>query len=143
MAVRAAKPDATKEPGLRSPWESFRSDAERIARSPRWVTEDQYSAVLGDLLLERADAYVWLDLPRRTVIFRVIRRSAVNALTRRELWNGNREGFRDWLDPEHSIRWAWSQHAHKRHSTLDRLVLMPRGRRELEYLSMNDNQPGS
>ncbi len=30
------------------------------------------------------------------------------ALTRRELWNGNRESFRNWLDPEHPIRWAWA-----------------------------------
>jgi hypothetical protein len=30
----------------------------------------------------------------------------VQATTRRELWNGNRETFRDWLDPDHPIRWA-------------------------------------
>ena len=64
---------------------AFRSDVERIAWTPRWVTEDQYHSVLGDLLLTRADTYVWLDLPRRTVMFRVIRRSLGRALTGREL----------------------------------------------------------
>ena len=66
------------------------------------------------LLLARADTYVWLDLPRLTIMLRVIRRSVNRAVTRRELWNGNRENFRNWLDPEHPIRWAWSQHAARR-----------------------------
>jgi adenylate kinase family enzyme len=107
------------------PRTAFRSDVEQIARSPRWVTEDQYHSVLGDLLLTRADTYIWLDLPRRTVMFRVIRRSVSRALAGRELWNGNREGFRDWLDPEHPIRWAWSQHAAKRRRTHDGLRCHP------------------
>lgn len=114
------------------PREAFRSDTERFAASPRWVTEDQYTSKLGDLLLARADTYVWLDLPRRTVMFRVLRRSVSRALTRRELWNGNREGFRDWLDPEHPIRWAWAQHAAKRSRTRDRL----RGRPHLTVIRL-------
>jgi adenylate kinase family enzyme len=60
------------------------------------VTEDQYSRFLGDLLWARADTVIWLDLPRRTVMWRVLRRSAVRAITRRELWNGNRD-VRHWL----------------------------------------------
>jgi adenylate kinase family enzyme len=108
------------------PRAEFRSEVERIARSSHWVTEDQYRSVLGDLLLERADVYLWLDLPRRTVMFRVIRRSVGRAVTGRELWNGNRESFRDWLDPGHPIRWAWTQHAAKRHRTRDRLRGHPR-----------------
>jgi adenylate kinase family enzyme len=83
---------------------AFRSEVEEFVQTQRWVTEDQYRTVLGDLLLARADTYICLDLPRRTVLFRVIRRSLVRALTRRELWNSNRENFRDWLDPEHPIR---------------------------------------
>src|SRR5580658_4691052 len=61
-------------------WEpraAFRSEVEEFAQTQRWVTEDQYRTVLGDLLLARADTYIWLDLPRRTVLFRVIRRSLV------------------------------------------------------------------
>jgi adenylate kinase family enzyme len=108
------------------PRAAFRSDVEQIAHSPRWVTEDQYHSVLGDLLLARADVYLWLDLPRRTVMFRVIRRSMSRALTRRVLWNGNRESFRAWLDPEHPIRWAWSRHAVKQRRIHDRLREHPR-----------------
>ena len=103
------------------PREAFRADVEQFARTPRWVTEDQYHSVLDDLLLTRADTYVWLDLPRPTIMFRVFRRSLHRASTGRELWNGNRESFRDWLDPEHPLRWAWSQHAAKRRRTQDQL----------------------
>ncbi|MFI0349678.1 hypothetical protein [Actinomadura sp. 9N407] len=107
------------------PRAEFRSEVEQIARAPRWVTEDQYHSLLGDLLPARADVYIWLDLPRRTVMFRVIRRSVSRALTGRVLWNGNRESFRDWLDPEHPIRWAWSRHAVKRRRIHDRLSDRP------------------
>jgi hypothetical protein len=31
-----------------------------------------------------------------------------------ELWNGNRESFARWLDPEHPIRWAWATFDEKR-----------------------------
>ncbi|KJY35397.1 adenylate kinase [Streptomyces sp. NRRL S-495] len=108
-----------------TPRPEFRSDVEAFAATGRWVTEDQYTGKLGDLLPARADTYVWLDLPRRTVMQRVLRRSAARALTRRELWNGNRESLRGWLDPEHPIRWAWTRHSAHRRRTLDRLAAHP------------------
>ncbi|WP_283136895.1 hypothetical protein [Rhizohabitans arisaemae] len=97
-----------------TPRPEFEAEVAAFSAGPRWVTEDQYRSRLGSLLWERADTVIWLDLPRRTVMGRVLRRSLVRAATRRELWNGNREGFRDWLDPEHPIRWAWSGHAKRR-----------------------------
>jgi len=103
----------------------FESDVATFSSEPRWVTEAQYHSLLHDLLWQRADTVVWLDLPRRTVIQRVVRRSVVRAVTRRELWNGNRESFRDWFDPEHPIRWAWSQYARKRTDTMRRIARHP------------------
>jgi hypothetical protein len=44
----------------------------------------------------------------------VVRRSISRAVTKRELWNGNREYAREWIKADHPIRWAWSQHARKR-----------------------------
>ncbi|RJL34369.1 AAA family ATPase [Bailinhaonella thermotolerans] len=102
----------------------FEAEVEEFSRGPRWVTEAQYSS-LGDLLWSRADTVIWLDLPRRTVMARVVRRSLWRALTRRELWNGNRERWRDWLGPEHPIRWAWSGHARKRLSVAERVRRHP------------------
>ena len=110
----------------------FEADVEAFTAGPRWVTEDQYSAVLGHLIWQRADTLIWLDLPRGTVMWRVVRRSFIYAGTRRELWNGNRERFRDWLDPGHPIRWAWAQHASKRERVAGRVAAHP----ELEVVRL-------
>ncbi|WP_067481496.1 adenylate kinase [Actinomadura hibisca] len=101
-------------------WEprpTFVTEVTAFSATGRWVTEDQYHGKLGDLLWERADTVVWLDLPRRTVMARVLRRSVSRAVTGRELWNGNRERWRDWLRADHPVRWAWTQHARKRAAT--------------------------
>lgn len=103
----------------------FEADVARFAAEARWVTEDQYYGPLGDLLWRRADTLVWLDLPRRDVMRQVIRRSVVRAATRRELWNGNRESVRGWLDPGHPMRWAWSQHYRKRFTVAERIEEHP------------------
>jgi adenylate kinase family enzyme len=84
-----------------------------VVAGDAWVIDGNYGLV-RPLVLARADTVVWLDFNRWTVMQRVIRRSVSRAVTRRELWNGNREDFRTWLDPDHPIRWAWSQHGRKR-----------------------------
>lgn len=103
----------------------FESDVKEFSGQDRWVTEDQYHRLLGDLLWDRADTVIWLDLPRRTVMWRVVRRSVARAVTRRPLWNGNRESIRDWLDPDHPIRWAWSQFDRRRKETMERAARHP------------------
>lgn len=54
--------------------QDFETDVDTFSAGSRWVTEDQYHTALGDLLWQRADTVIWLDLPRRTVMQRVIRR---------------------------------------------------------------------
>ncbi|MEU7852822.1 hypothetical protein [Nonomuraea sp. NPDC049141] len=103
----------------------FEAEVDEFSRGERWVTEDQYHRFLGDLLWERADTAVWLDLPRRTVMWRVVRRSLGRAITRRELWNGNREDWSAWLEPDHPIRWAWTHHQRRRTQTADRITRHP------------------
>ncbi len=62
------------------------------------------------MLWSRATHLVWLDHERRVIMARVIRRSLVRAVDRRELWpgTGNRERFASWFRASHPIRWAWS-----------------------------------
>ena len=67
--------------------------------------------------MARADTVIWLDLPRRTVMRRIIWRTLRRIAGRTELWNGNRERWRNFftLDKEESvIVWAWQTHAANR-----------------------------
>jgi adenylate kinase family enzyme len=94
------------------PVDEFRRRVAAVVAGDAWVVDGNYSAV-RDLVWARADTVVWLDLPRRTVMWQVVSRTLRRTLTRVELWNGNREPvtglFR--LDPERSIiRWAWIKH---------------------------------
>ncbi|MFD6452060.1 hypothetical protein ACFWF3_14870 [Nocardia sp. NPDC060220] len=90
--------------------------AERIA-GDAWVVDGNYRGKLGDLVWRRADTVAWFDLPRSLVMRQIVGR----ALTGRELWNGNRERWREMisLDPARSvIMWAWTTHAKNRASYL-------------------------
>ena len=78
-----------------------------------WVVDGNYSAV-RDVVWPRATTIVWLDYDRGVVMRRVLRRSVERAITRRPLWNDNREQAREWLAPDHPIRWAWRTHADRR-----------------------------
>jgi adenylate kinase family enzyme len=67
----------------------FEDDVARVAAASSWVSERQYAAV-RELLLEQADLLVWLDLPRRVVMRRVIRRTVGRRVRREVLWSGTR-----------------------------------------------------
>jgi adenylate kinase family enzyme len=92
--------------------DAFRAEVAARATGDGWVMCGNYSAVV-DLVWARADTVVWLDLPRRVVMRRVIGRTVRRSVTRAELWNGNREPLANlyrW-NPERSIiRWAWTHH---------------------------------
>jgi adenylate kinase family enzyme len=77
-----------------------------------WVVDGNYRAVRA-MVWERATAVVWLDLPRHVVMRRIIWRTTRRVTGRIELWNGNRETWRNvfTLDPDESvILWAWQRH---------------------------------
>ena len=60
---------------------------------------------------------MWLDLPRRQALRQVTGRSLRRALTREELWNGNRERLRDHLslDPMRSMpAYVWAFYDRKK-----------------------------
>ncbi len=95
------------------PDDEFRARVREAVAGDAWVVDGNY-AVVRPIVLERATAVVWLDYSRPRVMQQVIRRSVRRGATRQELWNGNREDPRTWLDAEHPIRWAWTHHARKR-----------------------------
>jgi adenylate kinase family enzyme len=95
------------------PEDEFRRVVGVAAAGAGWVMDGNYS-VVRPIVWARADTVVWLDLPRRTVMRQVVWRTLRRAVTRQELWNGNREPLRNFLtwEPEESvISWAWHNHA--------------------------------
>lgn len=78
-----------------------------------WVIDGNYSRVRDQLVWPSADTVVWLDLPRRVVMTRLLRRTLRRVLFREELWNGNRERVTNLMswDPHRSIlRWGWTRY---------------------------------
>jgi adenylate kinase family enzyme len=93
--------------------EEFQRRVSEFIASDSWVTDGNYSSRVQPLIWTRADTVIWLDLPRRTVMRRVILRTLRRMSTGTELWNGNREQWRDLftLDPDRSIIvWTWKNH---------------------------------
>jgi adenylate kinase family enzyme len=118
LAARLGLPhfelDATyHQPGWNElPLDDYRAEVARLVAADAWVVDGNYS-VIQHLVWSRADTVVWIDLPRSLVMRRIIRRSVARVVTRQELWNGNRERWRNLLslDPTQSvIAWAWTQH---------------------------------
>jgi adenylate kinase family enzyme len=82
-----------------------------IAAAPEgWVMDGNYFGKLGDLVLERADTVVLLDLPHRTVLGRVLWRTLTRVVMRTELWNGNRERLRDAFGRNSIVWWVVRTH---------------------------------
>jgi len=96
LGVRFVELDALAHgPGWSElPAEELRARVEPIAADDAWVIDGTYRDKLGDLVLERADVVVWLDLPVRVWLPRLVRRSLRRILLREELWHGNRETWR-------------------------------------------------
>jgi adenylate kinase family enzyme len=93
--------------------EEPRDRTDRATAGDCWVCDGNYEAV-RDLVWGRATQLVWLDYERPLIMARVIRRSVWRAITRKPMWNENREDWRSWADPEHPIRWAWAKHGERR-----------------------------
>jgi adenylate kinase family enzyme len=90
-----------------APDDDFRARVDAATVGPAWVVDGNYGQV-RELTWGRADTLVWLDYPRWITMPRVVRRSVARAVTGEELWNGNRENWRTWADPDHPIRWSWT-----------------------------------
>jgi adenylate kinase family enzyme len=89
----------------------FVQRVDEFSQAPGWVVDGNYSAV-RELVWSRADTVIWLDLPRRRVMRQVIWRTLRRLATKAELWNGNREQWRNLFGPpeESIIAWAWTKH---------------------------------
>ncbi|MEO5792576.1 MAG: shikimate kinase [Gaiellaceae bacterium] len=88
-----------------TPDDELRAVVEPIVVSNEWVIDGGYWGKLGDLVLRNADVVVWLDLPMRIWLPRLIRRTSGRVIRREELWSGNRETVRSFLFSRDSLPW--------------------------------------
>jgi adenylate kinase family enzyme len=98
------------------PSSEFERRVAEVAAQPSWVLDGSYSAV-RHVIWPRAECVVWLDLPRLVVTSRVFRRTVRRCAIRQELWNGNRDRWRDMLstDPNTStVAAAWKRYPEQR-----------------------------
>jgi len=77
-----------------TPADELRKLVEPIVAGDAWVIDGVYRSKLGDLVLANADTVLWLDLPIRVWLPRLVRRTVRRIRTREKLWNDNRERVR-------------------------------------------------
>lgn len=102
--------------------EELRARVSQALSGDAWTIDGNYSAV-RDIVWSRANTIVWLDYSLPVVMSRVTRRTIRRFVLREELWNGNRERFREAFFSRDSIIW-WA--------------LSTYGRRKREYPRLFD-----
>jgi adenylate kinase family enzyme len=76
---------------VETPDDELRRIVEPILAEDGWVIDGVYQRKLGTRVLDAADTVVWLDLPIRVWLPRLVRRTARRITGRETLWNGNKE----------------------------------------------------
>jgi adenylate kinase family enzyme len=83
--------------------EELREKVEQALSGDGWVTDATYRNKLRGLVQARADTIVWLDLPLRIVLWRLLRRTHRRIRDRTVLWGGNVES--SWPDAIRFLIW--------------------------------------
>jgi len=80
-----------------------------------WVVDGNYGG-MRPVIWGRATTFVWLDFPRGVATWRALKRTGPRLIHGHELWNGNREQWRNLFDKGHPIYWSWTHHPELRAS---------------------------
>jgi adenylate kinase family enzyme len=108
----------------------LRERVREAVTADRWVLDGNYKDV-RNIVWERATTVVWLNYPFWLVMWRIVSRTFVRSLRREELWNGNRENFRQSFFSRNSvIVWAFNTY-HRRRNEYPILFQQP------EYAHLN------
>ena len=87
---------------------------EAVDRAPDgWVIDGNYEGKLGEQVVGAADTIVWLDLALRLKLRRLWRRTSDRIRNDVELWNGNKETWRNVLWARDSL-FGWMLRTHFR-----------------------------
>lgn len=109
--------------------EELQARVRPIVASDAWVIDGSYRGKLGDLVLARTDVVVWLDLPVRVWLPRLLRRTFGRIVRKEELWHGNRETLRGaFAGRDALIPWTLRHYRIRRRSYPERLARFNVGR---------------
>ncbi len=98
------------------PDEIFKAQVSEFVSKSDWVVDGNYSR-LRQIMDARVTHLIWLDYPRWFVMQRIIRRTLWRVISRKKLWNGNRETAANLLNlnaEKNILLWAWATHANNR-----------------------------
>jgi adenylate kinase family enzyme len=109
-----------------TPDEELVAQVAPVVATDGWVIDGTYWHKLGRLVVDAADVVVWLDLPVRVWLPRLLRRTWRRVRGREELWNGNRESFRTaFLGRDSLLAFAVRQHVRRRREWPAQLAQLP------------------
>ncbi len=109
---------------VETPKDEWRRKVEELCAGDEWVMDGNYSGTL-DVRLARCDTVVFLDLPRRVCLWRIVRRRlAYRKATRPDM----AEGCPEELNAEF-VRWVWDYPRESRPKILSRLAGAGGGKR--------------
>jgi adenylate kinase family enzyme len=81
-----------------------------------WVADGNYSRV-QDLVFDRVDIVVWLDVGLVTCLRRVVTRAVRRAWSREVMWGTNRERWRNVVGRDSLAWWVVTTHGRRRRDT--------------------------
>ena len=94
------------EPGwTEASWAVMRERVEIAIVAPAWALDGNYGKV-REIIWQRATHLIWLDYSFPLVFWRICSRTLRRAITRQELWNGNRESLRLMFSRESILLWV-------------------------------------
>jgi hypothetical protein len=100
LAVRLGVPFVETDSLVHGPgWLERSGDEVRTALEPTlaldgWVIDNPYRRLIGNVVVDQADTLIWLDMPMRVWLPRLLYRTLRRLARDEELWNGNRESWR-------------------------------------------------
>jgi len=121
----------------------FLVELDRAISADEWCLDDFGAPESRDLLWDRADTIVWLDLPYGIAFVRAVRRTWRRLRTHEEVLPGCYESWLGWGRPYHPVFFSLTRHGRERRKMEKRLadprwqhlrVVRLRSRREVEQL---------
>ena len=97
-----------------TPIDAFRQRVLDATSGEAWVIDGNYTAI-REVTWGRADTFIWLDPPAPEMLWRLFTRTNRRIKSGEELWNGNRETFRNaYLSPDSLYVWFFRSHGKHR-----------------------------